>query len=184
MILQNFDFDASLVQAKIKAEKMVDNGLHSRFGLSRNQRVEKALLGCLGEMAFEHLLNQKKVQYQLDNTDFSTKHSDEFDFKINGKKIDVKVAKKTTANPPKDNWTYGYPEEQNPISKDFAVIGWIDFINKQVAFYGWITGSEIAKYGVVTQNSFAGYRYLTPNHEFKWGALNKNIDQMLELTNR
>src|SRR5690606_20919970 len=102
-----------------------------------------------------------------------------FDFFIKGKKIDVKVAKKTTASNPSDRWTYGYPEEQNPKTKDIVVVGWVDFNNKVIGFYGWTTGDIISSYKVVKVNSFAGYRYLTPNHEFPWGILNKNLSLII-----
>lgn len=175
MILEGFNFDKSSAEAYKRAEIMVSNGLYSRFGLSYNKRIDKAYLGCLGEIGFEFYLNKEGVNFKKDNTDFSSKNSDEFDFFCNGKKIDVKVAKKTTRNNPTDYWTYGYPHEQNPISKDVVVIGWVDFSAKVVGFYGWISGYNISKYPVVERNSFAGYKYLTPNHEFKWGALNKNL---------
>lgn len=179
MILEGFDFEKGLVEANVRALKMVENGLYSRFNLSFAERIDKALLGCLGEIAFEYLLNERKVDFKKDETDFNIKNSDEFDFLINNKKIDIKVAKKSTESNPSDRWTYGYPEEQNPKSKDLVVIGWIDFKNKIVGFYGWISGVEISNFKVVTQNSFAGYNYLTPNHEFAWGNLNKNISLIL-----
>ena len=182
MIL-SLDFKQLMQKAKPLAEKMVSNGLHSRFGLSYYKRVEKALLGCVGELAFEEYLKQKSINYSLDNSDFTQTNSDEYDFLINGKKIDVKVAKKSTGRRPTDGWTYGYPNEQNPSSKDFVVVGWVDFTNEEIGFYGWITGSQISKYTVVTQNSFAGYSYLTPNHEFRWGDMNKNFDQLFQKIN-
>ena len=37
----------------IEALKMVENGLYSRFNLNKEDRIEKALLGSLGEIAFE-----------------------------------------------------------------------------------------------------------------------------------
>ena len=175
------DFDEIVQLANERAEKMVKNGLYSRFNLSYNQRIEKAKLGCIGEIGFESCLKERNIEYTTDNEDFSERNSDEFDFLIGGKKIDVKVAKKTTVNPPKDSWAYGYPEEQNPISKDYVIVGWVDFKNKNIAFYGWIEGGNIANYSVVTENAFAGYQYLTPNHEFRWGALNKNFTQLFEL---
>lgn len=175
MRLENFNFENALVLATKQASIMVQNGLYSRFSLSLQNRIDKAILGCLGEIAFEHYLSMNNIIYKKDETDFTKKNTDEFDFLVNNKKIDVKVAKKTTANLPNDRWTYGYPEEQNPTSKDIVIIGWIDFSNKNVGFYGWIEGHKISKYRVVTVNSFAGYRYLTPNHEFPWGILNKNL---------
>jgi hypothetical protein len=174
----NVDFQEIQSKAREQAEAMVQNGLYSRFGLSHSQRVDKALLGCIGELAFEQFLIQKNVQYQLDETDFTIRNSDEYDFLISGKKIDVKVAKKSTSRPPSDGWTYGYPEEQNPQSKDYVIVGWVDFRNQEIGFYGWITGVQVSRYAVVTHNSFAGYRYLTPNHEFRWGAMNKNFDDL------
>lgn len=180
MKLTNFDFDAAIKVAQTRAEQMVENGLYSRFGLNRTKRIENALLGCMGEVAFEHLLQQKGIEYKLDETDFTQRNSDEFDFLIGGNKIDVKVAKKSTANPPNDKWTYGYPEEQRPATKDYVVVGWIDFVNKEVGFYGWLSGQQIAQYPVVTENTFAGYQYLTPNHEFRWGAMEKDLGQMFD----
>lgn len=176
----DINFNEVVEQAEIKAKIMVENGLYSRFGLSYNSRIEKAKLGCIGEIAFEEYLRQKGHQYSLDQTDFSETNSDEFDFLIGGKKIDIKVAKKSTARPPSDGWTYGYPQEQNPISKDFIIVGWVDFTNREVGLYGWITGERVSRFSVVTKNSFAGYNYLTPNHEFRWGVLNKNINSLID----
>lgn len=178
-MIVEIDFQEVKNKAYQQAKKMVENGLYSRFGLSLNQRIDKALLGCLGELAFEEYLKQHNVPYKLDTSDFTMTNSDEYDFLIKGNKVDVKVAKKTTQNPPNDSWTYGYPEEQNPKTKDYVVIGWIDFNNEVVGFYGWIEGSEIAQYPVVTHNSFAGYKYMTPNHEFKWGAMNKDFNALI-----
>jgi hypothetical protein len=173
MLVQDLDFDKFYQKAKQKAQKMLTNGLYSRFGLSQKQRMDKAVLGCLGELAFEEYLKQKGVVYVLDTSDFGNKNTDEFDFLVKGKKIDVKVAKKSTQKPPNDNWTYGYPKEQNPSTKDFIIVGWVDFTNKEVGFYGWMSGKRISQYKVVSTNSFVGYPYLTPNHEFRWGDLNK-----------
>lgn len=180
MIVQNFDFDNNLAIARQRAEQMVNNGLYSRFGLSFNSRVDKALLGCMGELAFEHWLRSLGYEYQVDRDGFDERNSDEFDFLIEDSKIDTKVAKKSTANPPNDNWTYGYPQEQNPASKDFVVVGWVDYTRKEVGFYGWITGLEVSRFPVVTKNTFAGYAYLTPNHEFRWGAMNKNFELLFQ----
>lgn len=173
------DFDAICLEAKKRAEVMVKNGLYSRFGLSQSSRVDKAFLGCIGELAFESYLIENKISYQTDSTDFTTKNSDEFDFLINSKKIDIKVAKKSTKRAPTGGWTYGYPKDQKPETKDFVIIGWVDFTQKEVGFFGWIRGIAISKYLVVTKNGFAGYAYKTPNHEFKWGALNQDFGALL-----
>ena len=178
MIL-NLNFDQIVSQAEGKAKKMVSNGLYSRFNLSFSSRLEKATLGCIGEIAFEEFLKHKGYEYGLDQTDFSKSNKDEFDFLIGGKKFDIKIAKKSTLRPPSDGWTYGYPKEQNPMTKDFIVVGWIDFKSKEIGFYGWITGKKVSQFPVVSKNSFAGYNYKTPNHEFKWGELNKSIDSLL-----
>ncbi|MEO6639061.1 MAG: hypothetical protein ABIN25_12345 [Ginsengibacter sp.] len=180
MIIENIDLKLIHEKAYQRALEMVNNELYSRFGLSKEARVEKALLGCIGELAFEQMLTQKNLSFKVDRENYKHRNSDEFDFLINGKKLDIKVAKKSTANAPNDNWTYGYPSEQNPVSKDFIVVGWIDFVNNNVGFYGWITGEAVSKKAVVTSNSYKGYKYLTPNHEFKWGSLNKNFDQLFE----
>ena len=96
-------------------------------------------------------------------------------------RLTIKVAKKTTKSSPNDNWTYGYPKEQKPETKDYVIIGLVDFKNKNVEFYGWITGKDISNFEVVTKNSFAGYNYLTPNHEFEWGDLNKKFEKLFEV---
>lgn len=179
MLITN-NFEAICTAAKISAQNMVKNGLYSRFGLSDNARIEKAYLGCIGELAFEEFLKEQNIQYKTDNTDFTTRNSDDFDFLINSKKIDIKVAKKSTKSNPSDGWTYGYPQEQKPESKDYVIIGWVDFNQKQIGFYGWIAGKIISEFPVVTQNTFAGYDYKTPNHEFKWGVLHKNFNHFLK----
>ncbi|MEP7233371.1 MAG: hypothetical protein ABI691_24135 [Ginsengibacter sp.] len=180
MLIEDFDFKTNFEKARQRAIEMVDNELYSRFGLSKESRIEKAMLGCIGELAFEQVLVKNNYAFNVDRNNYKGRNSDEYDFLINGKKLDIKVAKKSTSNPPNDNWTYGYPSEQNPLSKDFIVIGWVDFINQAVAFYGWTTGASVNKCAVVTANSYKGYKYLTPNHEFKWGALNKSFDQLFD----
>lgn len=180
-MIVNIDFQMISADAKGRAEQMVTNGLYSRFNLSHQQRVEKALLGCMGEIAFEAYLNQIGIPYELDKSDFTETNTDQFDFLIYGNKLDVKVAKKSTPRPPTDGWTYGYPAEQNPATKDFVVVGWVDFQLQQIGFYGWIKGNEIAQLPIVEQNTFAGYRYLTPNHEFKWGEMNKDFTALFNL---
>ena len=180
MIVQDLNFDQTVAMAKAKAESMIQNGLYSRFGLSEKERLDKALLGCIGELAFQKHLKNLGIPFELDQTDFQSHHSDEFDVKVNGAKIDIKVAKKTTANPPTDNWTYGYPQEQHPETKDYVVVGWVDFNRKEVGSYGWIRGKQIVEFKVVTQNSYAKYPYLTPNHEFKWGCLTKDLNEILK----
>ena len=178
-MIVNINFEQVLAKADIRASKMVENELYSRFGLSFDSRLEKAKLGCIGELAFEEYLIQKKYSFKLDQTDFTESNSDEFDFLIGGKRFDIKVAKKSTSSNPTDGWTYGYPEEQNPSSKDFIIVGWVDFNKNEVGFYGWIKGEKVAKFPVVTKNTFAGYAYLTPNHEFRWGELNKDINGLI-----
>ncbi|WP_352406430.1 hypothetical protein [Acetoanaerobium noterae] len=183
MIVKDFDFTRASKTSYERAEIMVKGGLHSRFNLSRKERVEKAHLGCLGELAFEHFLRTKGIAYKLDDQSFENRNSDEFDFLINDKKIDAKVAKKTTSRDPNDNWTYGYPQEQHPATKNYVVVGWVDFEKSEIGFYGWITGQKIATFPVVERNSYAGYRYLTPNHEFKWGELNKDFESLFNTIN-
>lgn len=181
MIVKDFDFSKANLIARNRAEEMVENKLYSRFNLTKAERIEKAYLGCLGELAFEHFLKNQGISYKLDNIGFENRNSDEFDFLINDKKIDAKVAKKSTSSAPNDRWTYGYPQEQHPASKNYVVVGWVDFVKNEVGFYGWITGSKIASFPVVEKNSYAGYRYFTPNHEFKWGELNKDFETLFAL---
>ncbi|MBF8962816.1 hypothetical protein I0P70_06145 [Pontibacter sp. FD36] len=180
MLVQNFDFDTNLAIARQCAADMVRNGLYSRFGLSEKECLEKAVLGCMGEYAFEHWLKSLGYTYEVDRAGFENRNSDAFDFLIGGSKIDVKVAKKSTDRAPNDNWTYGYPQEQKPASKDYVIVGWVDFNRREVGFYGWIAGKEISRFPVVTKNAFAGYSYRTPNHEFRWGALHKNFERFFQ----
>ncbi len=175
------DFQAVFEKSRNKANLMLQNGLYSRFGMSDNLRFEKALIGCIGEFAFEDYLTKNFIKYNLDTTDFTKSNTDLFDFEVNNYKLDVKVAKKTTKSSPNDDWTYGYPKEQKPETKDYVVIGLVDFNLKKVDFYGWITGKNISNFDVVTKNSFAGYNYLTPNHEFKWGELSKDFSELFKL---
>ena len=180
MLIEDFDFKLHHEKAHQRAVEMVNNELYSRFGLSKESRIEKALLGCMGELAFEQMLIKKNFLYTVDREDYKNRNSDEYDFLINNKKLDVKVAKKSTSNVPNDNWTYGYPSQQNPVSKDFIIVGWVDFTNRVVGFYGWTTGEAVNKFAVVNSNSYQGYKYLTPNHEFKWGELDKSFEQLFE----
>lgn len=180
MIIKNIDFNNICIEAGIRAKSMVDNGLYSRFNLSEGERIEKAKLGCIGELAFEQLLIDMGFAYEVDREGYESRNTDEFDFLIHDNITDVKVAKKSTPNAPNDKWTYGYPAEQHPKSKNYVFIGWVDFEKREIGFYGWITGEKIASYPVTTRNSFAGYKYLTPNHEFSWGDLNKDIEGLLK----
>lgn len=179
MLLPTFNFPQAYTKAMEQAEQMLGNDLYSRFKLGRDKRLEKAMLGSVGELAFEHFLIENKIAYERDTSDFTQVRTDQFDFKIHGKLFDIKVAKLTTNKPPSDNWTYGYPVDQNPASKDFVVVGWVDMVGKRVGFHGYIRGGAIARYDPVTKNKFAGFDYLTPNHEFKWGVLNKDIEGLL-----
>lgn len=81
MIVQNLNFDQTVALAKAKAEKMIENGLYSRFRLSDKERLDKALLGCIGELAFQQHLSNLGIPFELDHTDFQSHHTDEFDEK-------------------------------------------------------------------------------------------------------
>lgn len=178
MVVSGFDFDAALVQARARAKQMVQHGLYSRFGADDAQRIENATQGCLGELAFQHWLESQGIAYQLDEGGFADRNTDEFDFLVNGKKIDVKVAKKTTLAPPADYWRFGVPVDQHPGTKDRIVIGWVDYVRKEVGFYGWMPGSQVAACPVRDTNSATNVPYLTDNHEFRWGDLNRNFAQL------
>ncbi len=179
MIVAGFDFDKGYVVAKQRAQEMVESGLYSRFSLSKEQRIEKAAVGCLGEIAFAHWLDINGIQYELDLNGFEGRQSDDFDFRIDGKLIDVKVAKLSSSNPPQDGWRFGVPRNQNPGMKDYLVIGWVDFKKKEVGFYGWIEGRRVAQMLVVEENSLTSAPYLTPNHEFRWGELSKDLREIV-----
>ena len=175
-----FRFAAHWRHAQRKAA-MLAQQLYSRFGYDDELRLEKAAIGCLGEAAFRHFLHSQRIPFQEDTTDFSQARSDAFDVAIHGKTIDVKVAKKSTPNLPNDHWTYGYPQEQHPASKDYVVVGLVDFTLGIVAFYGWISGAQISRYPVVTHNAYAKFPYETPNHECRYGDMNKDCAQLFRL---
>ena len=82
MLVTDFDFDRARTQALAQAEQMLGNDLYSRFKLSREKRLEKAMLGTLGELAFEHMLVQYNIAFERDTSDFSKVRTDQFDFKI------------------------------------------------------------------------------------------------------
>lgn len=52
-------------------------------------------------------------------------------------------------------------------------------VGERAGFHGYIRGGAIARFPAVTKNKFAGFDYLTPNHEFKWGVLNKDLQGLL-----
>lgn len=178
MLAIDFD-DNDQLMADLKAKQMINDGLYSRFQLSPKECLEKASIGMLGEIAFQKLLKEKDIKFSIDNSDFSIVNSDQFDVKINNSLFDIKVAK--TQKIPKDEWTYGYPEEQHPETKDYIIIGCLNTIKKCVIFYGWIKGEDVKEFPVVTSNTFAGFLYKTPNHEFTYGDLNKNFDELFNL---
>lgn len=177
MIIE-IDFDHAKQEARRRAERMVANGLYNRFGATYAERVEHATIGCIGEIAFEQLLRSRKIEYNTDREDFRNRNADDFDFEINGFRIDVKVAK--TNNNPSPRWTYGYPEQQIGMGKDYVVVGWVNESQRCIGMYGWIPFARISGYPLVEYNSYAGFRYQTPNYEFPWGDLDQNINSLLK----
>ncbi len=174
----DIDFDRAAVSARRRAEEMVRRGLYNRFGTNFATRVEHAKIGCMGEIAFEEFLRQRGIEYNVDRDDFEDRNADEFDFEIEGYKIDVKVAK--TDKFPKDAWTYGYPQQQVGMEKDI-VVGWVSEQYQNIGMYGWIYFKEICTFPLKEYNTFAGYKYQTPNYEFPWGKLNKDFNELFRL---
>lgn len=178
LMILNIDFEEAETAAQSRAERMVAYGLYNRFGADYNTRVEHAKIGCIGEIAFEELVREYQVEYNTDREDFEDRNADEFDFEINGIKIDVKVAK--TNKTPLDRWTYGYPSQQIGMEKDIVVVGWVNEQQRRIGMYGWLFFDRISRYPLKYYNSFAGFRYQTPNYEFPWGDLNKDMDALFE----
>ncbi len=177
-MIVNINFDNAERIAQERAERMVERGLYNRFGANYRLRVEHARIGCLGEIAFEALLGQRGINYDTDRDNFENRNADEFDFKINGYKIDVKVAK--TNKTPMDRWTYGYPQQQTGMEKDIVVVGWVSEEQRRIGMYGWMMFDRIQSYPLRSHNTYAGFPYQTPNHEFPWGDLNKNLEALFE----
>lgn len=180
MMVNGFDFDAALADAEAHADAMIENGLYSRFGAGYRTRVQNALVGRIGELAFEQWLLSSDVTFEVDTAGYENRNSDEFDFRVHGRTIDVKVAKKSTLVNPKSDWCFGVPVDQFPEKKDVVVVGWVDFQNKQVHFHGWMSGKDVANHAITDTNSFSGKSYLTDNHELTWGELNQNLNALLK----
>lgn len=177
-MIVRIDFEKAERAAQRRAEKMVACGLYNRFGKDRAARVAHAKTGCMGEIAFEHVLDEWGIAYATDRENFKDRNADEFDFKINGYKIDVKAAK--TDKTPSDKWTYGYPQQQVGMEKDIVVVGWVSETYKRIGMYGWLFFDEIRKYPLRRYNSYAGFKYQTPNYEFPWGDLNPDFDELFQ----
>ena len=177
MIVQ-IDFESAEEAARKRAERMVAYGLYNRFGTNYENRVEHAKIGCIGEIAFEQMLTDRNISFNTDREDFEDRNADEFDFEINGFKIDVKVAK--TNKSPQNSWTYGYPLQQVGMEKDIVVVGWVSEQFRVIGMYGWLFFNQISSYPLKYFNSFAGFKYQTPNYEFPWGDLNQNFNELFQ----
>lgn len=175
-MIVEIDFEGAGRAAQRRAENMVRNGLYNRFGTNYAARVEHAKTGCMGEIAFEKMLADRGIRYNTDRENFADRNADEFDFQVNGFKIDVKVAK--TDNIPHDGWTYGYPCQQMGMEKDIVVVGWVSNARRRIGMYGWLFFRQIQSYPLKYVNSFAGFRYQTPNYKFPWGDLNKDMEAL------
>lgn len=178
-IIEKNNFKENYRIASIRAKQMIENGLYSRFNENTKQRIKNATIGCLGEIMFEQFLKNNDIPYELDQTDFTVSSTDEFDFKINDKIIDVKVAK--TNKVPQHSWTFGYPVDQHPETKDYIVIGWVNVEKEEVGFYGFIEGEKVKNKPIVEKNSFAKFDYKTPNHEFSWGELSQDFNKLFNI---
>ncbi len=166
-------------EALSRGRQMVSNGLYDRMGFSDGQRINKAKIGCIGELSFALLLDEKGITYETDTGGYANRNSDDFDFRINNSLIDIKVAK--TSLLPNDKWTYGYPVQQINHRKDYVVVGAVNEEERIVRFYGWIKFSDIKKFPITNENTYANFKYSTSNYEFPWGALNKDLDKLWEI---
>ena len=177
-MIVHIDYENAENEAFRRAQRMVEYGLYNRFGANYNTRVEHATIGCMGEIAFEKILNERGIEYNTDRENFEDRNADDFDFQIDDFKIDVKVAK--TDKMPNDRWTYGYPQQQVGMEKDIVVVGWVSPQQQRIGMYGWLMFEQITDYPLKRFNSFAGFQYQTPNYEFPWGDLNKNFDELFQ----
>lgn len=168
-------------EALLRAREMVKSGLFDRMGFTYGQRINKAKIGCIGELAFGSVLSQLGIIYETDNDGYVDRNSDDFDFKVNGKFFDVKVAK--TNHMPHDEWTYGYPVGQTHHYKDFIVVGAVNENERVVRYYGWIAFSQLMRYPITKINGYAKFDYSTDNYEFQWGDLNKDFDSLWRTCN-
>ena len=174
------DYENAETEATKRAMRMVQNGLYNRFDASYEERIEHAKIGCLGELGFEKMLSDRKIAFNTDRENFKNRCADEFDFEVNGFKIDVKVAK-TDKIPDPDEWTCGYPEEQLKRKKDYIVIGWVNVTSQKVGMFGWMPFELVSVYPNKNSNGYAGFRYKTMNREFPWRDLNPDFDELFEI---
>jgi hypothetical protein len=74
---------------------MAMNAMYLGFNLSHQERFDKAFLGLIGELAFENSFKEKDVINETDNTHVANSNSDQNDFHVNSRIIDMKVVKKS-----------------------------------------------------------------------------------------
>ena len=180
MMIVEIDYENAESIALERAETMVRHGLYNRFHASHEERIERAKIGCLGEIGFEKILSDRKIAFETDREDFENRRADEFDFRVNGYKIDVKVAK-TDLIPDADEWKYGYPSEQLNREKDYIVVGWVSETNQRIGMFGWMPFSQIGTYPNRKSNTYAGFHYKTMNREFPWGDLNQDFEELFSI---
>lgn len=181
MVLINIT-EEMMSEAKKMAVDMVNNGLYNRFGGDFDYQVEKAKIGCIGEIAFEKYLADSNIPFATDRTGHGERHADDFDVKINNKKIDIKTAK--TERTPIPKWTYGYPKQQMGMSKNYIVICYYSPSRNTVGIYGWMEFSRLTEFPVTYKNNFANFSYKTPNHEFPISELNTDIGLLINEVTR
>ena len=176
-------FDELKQKAREKAESWVfrDKELYDRFHVNNEnatqddkleKRIKRAQDGILGELAFEHLLQQLGIPYDIDYIPDSV-NCDSYDFMIGGKTIDVKVGNYQQV--PKYSDTYGYPVDQCSRHKDYVVIGYLIESKREIGFIGYTTHDYIKSCKVAKINSCRGYTYNTDNYEFPFGALEEDL---------
>lgn len=175
------DIDDTIInEANQIANHRISNGLYNRMGLSYDERLDKAFIGALGEIAFEKFLNRYNITY---TTNFRNGTGpDNGDFCINNYSeiiIDVKIAK--TFNEPSTGWGFGFPVDQHPEQYDFLVVGYWNPRKNIVEFYGSIPGSMLIGRPTVNINVFSGIRYLTPNKEIRWGELDRDLSFLFNI---
>ena len=159
------------------AQEMLRNGMFSRFGLSEKQRMDKAYIGRLGEIAFEIFLDDNGVYYEPGTYNPKT-HSDNGDVIINNYSIDVKTAR--TSRDATSGWVFGYPVEQKPSDKDAVIIANLTNNDSELRLFGIISGFDVSNCPISQSNSFSGASYMTQNYEIPYSQLEPDILSYIE----
>jgi len=139
--------------------KMITNGRDyitpkSNFWAGDDQNQN--FISDIGEQCFEQILKNNSIIYQKDKLYMS--HGDEFDFKVNGKTIDVKTGhfKHGTFETLPPKYKFFIYKEQLPKPVDYYVHVQVDPDVELAYLIGWITREQALTYPVEKWETMKG----------------------------